>query len=190
MTLVVNLYGGPGTGKSTSAAWLFAELKMRGRNVELVREVAKEWCWRGRNITEEDQHTILEAQLDRERIYFGQVEALITDAPLPIAAYYARKFCSSRTAESCEARVRRTRSYYTQVQHFDVWLMRTKEYNPAGRYQSEAEAKLVDSEQRPYVEQLIGGSLQNVHTTREALSALAFQLEILIKGGALNEHQS
>jgi len=39
MTLVVNLYGGPGTGKSTTAAATFAELKMAGINCELVSSI-------------------------------------------------------------------------------------------------------------------------------------------------------
>ena len=34
-TLVVNLFGGPGSGKSTGAAYVFARLKMLGYNAEL-----------------------------------------------------------------------------------------------------------------------------------------------------------
>ena len=37
---VINLYGGPGTGKSTTAAALFALIKREGYNVELVTEFA------------------------------------------------------------------------------------------------------------------------------------------------------
>lgn len=41
-TLVVNLFGGPGSGKSTGAAYVFARLKMLGYNAELVTEFAKD----------------------------------------------------------------------------------------------------------------------------------------------------
>jgi hypothetical protein len=41
MTVVVNLFGGPGTGKSTTASGVFYHLKRDNRNVELVQEYAK-----------------------------------------------------------------------------------------------------------------------------------------------------
>lgn len=39
---VINLYGGPGTGKSTTAAMLFAKMKLAGFNCEYVPEFAKD----------------------------------------------------------------------------------------------------------------------------------------------------
>ena len=39
--IVVNLFGGPGCGKSTTAAWLFNQLKERGINCEYVTEFPK-----------------------------------------------------------------------------------------------------------------------------------------------------
>lgn len=41
-TLVVNLFGTPVAGKSTGAAYIFSELKMRGINAELVTGFAKD----------------------------------------------------------------------------------------------------------------------------------------------------
>ena len=35
--IVVNLFGVPGAGKSTGAAYVFSKLKMQGINAELVR---------------------------------------------------------------------------------------------------------------------------------------------------------
>ena len=51
MTQIISLHSGPGTGKSTSAAQLFAELKQRHCSVELVREYVKKWAWEGRKIS-------------------------------------------------------------------------------------------------------------------------------------------
>lgn len=48
MTKVINLYGGPGTGKSSTAGMLFAHLKLRGVNCEYVQEYAKDAAWEGR----------------------------------------------------------------------------------------------------------------------------------------------
>lgn len=44
-TIVVNLIGSPGTGKSTIASELFAKMKWEGFDVELVSEYAKELVW-------------------------------------------------------------------------------------------------------------------------------------------------
>ena len=40
--MIINLFGGPGTGKSTGAAYIFAKLKMCGVNCELITEFAKD----------------------------------------------------------------------------------------------------------------------------------------------------
>ncbi len=45
---VINLWAGPGAGKSTTAAGLFNLMKIRGYNVELVTEFAKEMVYEGR----------------------------------------------------------------------------------------------------------------------------------------------
>ena len=42
MSYVINLVGGPGSGKSTTAAGLFFLMKIRGLRCELVTEYAKE----------------------------------------------------------------------------------------------------------------------------------------------------
>ena len=41
-TKIINIFGNPGSGKSTIAAYLFTELKSRNIEVELVTETAKD----------------------------------------------------------------------------------------------------------------------------------------------------
>lgn len=43
--LIINLFGAPGAGKSTGAAYIFSKLKMLGVNAELVTEFAKDKVW-------------------------------------------------------------------------------------------------------------------------------------------------
>ena len=40
-----SLFGAPGAGKSTGAAYIFSQLKMAGINAELVTEFAKDKVW-------------------------------------------------------------------------------------------------------------------------------------------------
>ena len=48
-TITVSLFGPPGAGKSTLAAYVFAKLKMMGVNCELVTEFAKDKVWEKNN---------------------------------------------------------------------------------------------------------------------------------------------
>ena len=44
-TLIVNLMGGPGTGKSTHAGGTFYRMKRSGINCEYIQEYAKDKTW-------------------------------------------------------------------------------------------------------------------------------------------------
>jgi len=87
-TLVVNLYGSPCAGKSTMAGALYTELKQMGKSVELVREFATEWAWQGKEIGMYDHIYIAGTQIQRETSLYGAVDYLITDSPIPLAAFY------------------------------------------------------------------------------------------------------
>ena len=88
-TLVCNLHGGPGTGKSTTAAQVFASLKLKGVNAELVTEYAKGWAWQDRKIKPLDQFYLFGKQLHREYLLYDKVDVIVSDSPTAIAAFYA-----------------------------------------------------------------------------------------------------
>ena len=88
---VISLAAGPGAGKSTLAAALFAEMKRRRFSVELVTEYAKEctydkaWCHLG------DQFNVLAQQNYRLTRLEGKVEWVITDSPLFLTLIYCKE---------------------------------------------------------------------------------------------------
>ena len=43
--IVVNLFAGPGSGKSTTCAGVFSKLKLIGINCEMALEYAKDKVW-------------------------------------------------------------------------------------------------------------------------------------------------
>jgi len=86
--LIVNLFGGPGSGKSTTAAGVFYNLKMLHRNVELALEFAKELVWEDRVIALDDQPYILGEQHHRLHRLDGRVDAIITDSPITMGTVY------------------------------------------------------------------------------------------------------
>lgn len=146
MTTIINLYGGPGSGKSTSAAYLYYLLKQQGKNVELVREYVKDWAWEGRKISAYDQIYFLGKQVRRESLLYDKVNYIITDSPILLSVYYAQQYVPVGLAEGIRSS---TLAFYRQAaedghKHIHVFLNRTKEYNSAGRFQTESQAKEID----------------------------------------------
>jgi hypothetical protein len=93
MCKVINLFGGPGIGKSTTAAGLFHLMKRAGYKVELVTEYAKDLTYEGRNnILEEDQLYILAHQNRRMARLKNSVDYIITDSPLFLSIIYQNYF--------------------------------------------------------------------------------------------------
>jgi len=145
-TTIINLYGGPGSGKSTSAAYYYYLLKAAGDNVELVREYVKDWAWEGRKISTYDQIYFLGKQVRRESMLYGKVDWIVTDSPVMMNLYYAQRYCTQTLGEGVRAA---TLSFYRQAledghKHLHIFLHRTKPYQGEGRYQTEAEAREID----------------------------------------------
>ena len=88
--LIVNLYGAPGAGKSTGAAYIFSRLKMAGVNAELVTEFAKDKVWEESKAVFENQAYIFGKQYFRISRLEGKVDAIVTDSPLILSCYYGR----------------------------------------------------------------------------------------------------
>lgn len=142
-TKVINLISGPGCGKSTLAAELYAVMKKKGMNVEMVREVAKEWAWEGKKIGPFEQLAILGDQIKKESSLFGKVEYIVTDSPVLLGAYY---FCRNHGEVFA---FRTVTDYYRfckrkDIEFFNYVLSRTKKYDRAGRYENEEQAKQID----------------------------------------------
>jgi nicotinamide riboside kinase len=87
-TIVINLFGGPGCGKSTTMARLFADLKTRGMNVEMVSEFAKDLVYEMRQETMKDELYIFAKQHHRMFRVNGKVDVIITDRPLLLTNVY------------------------------------------------------------------------------------------------------
>lgn len=88
MTAIINLFGGPNTGKSTTASGLFYWMKIHGFNVELVTEYAKDMTWENRHNILADQLYILAKQNRRLERLRDKVDYVITDSPLILGLNY------------------------------------------------------------------------------------------------------
>lgn len=138
MTKYINLFGGPGVGKSTTAAAIFVDMKKRGMNVELVTEVAKDFVWEDRATTLTIQPYITIKQFRNLVRLKGKVDYVITDAPILMGCAYADKYAPNLPASYKQLIVDLHRQELNPS--VNVVLKRVFDYDSNGRYQSEAEA--------------------------------------------------
>lgn len=142
ITTVVNLFGGPGVGKSTTAAGVFSLLKQRGVLCELAHEYAKDLCWEG-NPRIAHQLSVLAEQAWRVERLMGKVKFVITDSPILLSAVYAQQ--SSRLSSHQADLIRALAgSLHRDMRTFNILLERVKPYQSAGRYQDEDGARALD----------------------------------------------
>lgn len=137
--LVINLFGGPGCGKSTTAAGLFSLLKLHDIECELATEYAKDLVWEERHRTFGDQHYIFGKQHHRIWRLKDKVNVVITDSPILLSVIY-------RPETLGESFVRNVIDTVNSFNNFNIVLRRTKKFNPNGRNQDENESKAIDEQ--------------------------------------------
>lgn len=87
--ICINFYGGPGIGKSTLAARVFAMLKAEGIKTELVGEFAKDLVYDKAYNVMADQHYLFAQQAHRLwRLAQSGVEVAVCDSPLLLNIAY------------------------------------------------------------------------------------------------------
>lgn len=143
---IICLYGGPGVGKSTTAAYLFTLCKLRAMNVELVREYIKDWVWEGRTVIPGDQLYIFAKQSRKERILFKDTDLIITDSPIWLSPIYEKKFDIEPFVTEIAIEKQLSVAAKAGFRYMHFILNRQKPYQQEGRYQTEEEAKLIDIE--------------------------------------------
>lgn len=136
-TLIVNFLAGPGAGKSTMAAAVFAACKLRGLNAELITEYAKDRVWEEAYRTLQNPVYVFAKQQHRMWRVYGKVDVLVTDSPLILSLWYGREYSEAFRALVIEES--------TRMPTVTFLLRRVKPYVPAGRVQTEAEAQQIDA---------------------------------------------
>lgn len=144
--LIVNLFSGPGAGKSTTASGVFFNLKKLQVNCELVPEFAKELTWENRVSALDNQPYVLGKQLHRLQRVMDQVDVIITDTSIFYGIIYAppdyypsfKQFVSD---------------VFHGMNNMNFFIERVKPYLAVGRRQTEEGAKRIDGEVRKALEE-------------------------------------
>lgn len=155
MTLLVPFISGPGAGKSTTAALVFAALKERGHNAEFVPEVAKAATWEGHDFAIRHQVSLMGQQMRAWDRVDGKVDIAVTDTSTLLSLIYPDDSMDERTQHDWREFIL---SDWRRRDPLLIHLHRNarRPYNPAGRIQTEEEAICLDKS----VMQLL--ALQNI----------------------------
>lgn len=137
-TIVINLFAGPGSGKSTTCAGLFYHFKNGGINCEMALEYAKDKVWEESLHVLSNQIYVFGKQLHKLWRLNGKVDIIITDSPLPISIMYDKT--NNKELEGLVIQ------QFNEFNNYNFFISRGNKYNPAGRMQSEEEAKELDKE--------------------------------------------
>ena len=140
--IVVNLYGGPSAGKSTTRADVFQRLKKARVNCEEVHEFAKKLTWQKRNMSLACQPYLFGKQLHETVTLEGQVDVVITDSPLLLCNIYARKGPNTYPESFFQSMI----DISAGMDTMDYYLDRAFDFDPNGRGQDASQADDISSE--------------------------------------------
>jgi hypothetical protein len=138
----INIYGGPGLGKTTIAAFLFSELKIRHYSIEFVSEYIKDWAWIKRIPTSWDQWYIFGKQLHKEDVIARNGMYTVTDSPLWMQIAYMQRngdVFSSEVISACK------KFDLLYPKNLNILLKRTVKYDTDGRYENYEQALEMDT---------------------------------------------
>ena len=139
-TIIVNLFGAPGAGKSTGAAYIFSKIKMAGVNAELVTEFAKDKVWEESKEVFNNQIYIFGKQSFKISRVMNKVDVIITDSPIILSSFYNS---DEMIQEELDALVMKTFNSYNNMNYF---IERVKPYQGKGRFQTEEESDQIADE--------------------------------------------
>lgn len=144
-TVVINLFGPPCSGKSTTAAGLYYYLKMRHKHCEMVREYIKSWSWEGRIPNEYDQVYLFGKQAKYESLLYGKVDYIITDSPILMGGFYEHWHDSESIVRNAAMEFM-LKAEERGVVYKNFWLPSHENFDNRGRHHDEEQVKKLEPE--------------------------------------------
>jgi hypothetical protein len=173
--LVVNLFAGPGCGKTTLAHLVTGRLKMAAAPlvVEYVGEYAKRLVFEERYAAMANQILILGRQFQELSNLHGKADIVVTDGPILHGLIYGR------ILEYPQSFYDNALWCHRQFPTLNVFVERptTKEYETVGRIQSFEESLRIDQEIRDMLAE-VGEPIDMVARPDEASAAALARLAL------------
>lgn len=141
-TIVINLTGAPGAGKSTLAALVFSKLKMKNISCELVSEFAKDLVWDNSMNKLNDQLYVFSEQFHRVWRLKDKVNVVITDSPMILSIYYnCMQDIDNRFSSEFDDLVL---SCHNKFNNLNFFIKRDHAFETNGRRHSEEESNEIE----------------------------------------------
>lgn len=142
-TYIINLIGGPGIGKTTISALLFAKLKLNKYVVEFVQEYAKTLVWLKNFDILNNQFYVTQTQYNLLKQINGQVDFIVSDGPICGALYY------NLHNKDNTSNIQKTEKYilecFNSFNNINIFLERGDfDYEVQGRLQTKEESYEID----------------------------------------------
>ena len=141
--VVINAFGGPGSGKSVSCMDICQQLKKLGYNAEYVQEYAKELVydkdWEMLDGSPDNQFEVLKEQLRRVDRLYGKADFIVTDSPVLLNGVYNKSLTPEYDAM--------VTSLYNDFENFTYFVERdASAYQQEGRIQNLEESQKIDQD--------------------------------------------
>lgn len=143
-TVVVNLFAGPGTGKSSLASRLYSDLNISRPfgEVALVQEFAKILVYLNRTEDLKSQPLVTKGQISMLEPFIGNVDIVITDSPIHLGLIYNTQKADEPEVraliEGCAAKYKSVNFFIDRIEGIG--------YQSEGRLQTHEEAEEKDRE--------------------------------------------
>jgi len=153
MTIIINFFGAPNSGKSVEASQYFVDMKKQGKNCELISEYVKEWAWEERVINKYDQMFIVAHQMRRETILFDKVDYIITDSPVLLGVFYDEYYNNHQLARLSILEYVRLREAQG-IKSINYWLEYKGYENDNGRYHKKEDSMQINIKMKQWLKDL------------------------------------
>lgn len=146
-TLVVNLFGGPGAGKTTCAMEICVALKKQGIATEYIPEYAKELVYANRmelldGSTHHQRH-IYQEQKRKMNNALGKVDVIVTDSPIILSTIYDKEHCSAFEKEIIQE--------FYKHDNFNMFINRGDTFETNGRIHTLQESMVIDQKIKDFL---------------------------------------
>jgi hypothetical protein len=160
-TKIINLFGGPGCGKSTIASGIFYELKKRHFSADLPYEFPKEVFWEENVSQISDQLFILANQHRGIVRAYGKVDFIILDSPILLSPIYRNNYSTGYPSNLYDENFDNfVLDVFNKYENLNFFLRRpSSDFQKEGRFQDaegskELDEKIIDfltTKQVPFV---------------------------------------
>lgn len=145
-TKIINLFGGPGAGKSTISSGLFYELKRLNISCDNPYEFPKQVAWEDNPSQINDQLYIFANQHRGIVRSYGKVDYIILDSPILLSLVYKNGYSNeypvSLYGDKFDEMVIEVFKKYDNI---NLFLNRPEDFQDEGRFQNYEESIMFDN---------------------------------------------